>query len=127
MNRLFLCALFFMAAAAEAQELPDAPKPKVIDRRFLIATAALAGSSIADGISTERMLARGCHELNPTYGRYPSPVRVAGTNAAWFAGEVGISYLLKRKFPRRHLWMLPFLDVANHTFASFHNELLQCP
>jgi len=110
-------------AQSSAEVLPEAPKPKVMDRRFFLAISALAAAKATDGVTTERMLGRGFHELNPLFGRHPSPARVAGTNAAYFAGEVAVAYILKKRFPKRHFWLIePLLQSADHIRSAVHNE-----
>lgn len=123
--------MVFLAVPGQAQGLPDAPKPKTIDRTFLISVGVLAAASTADQITTERFLNRGCHELNPIFGPHPSPSKVAGVSLLYFGGEVGLSYVLK-KFGRGHWWskvwlVEPSWGTAVHIQASVHNEGLTCP
>lgn len=79
--------LLLLAVAANAQEKPDAPKPKT-DKVFWVGTTALAAAKTFDAIETASLLSRGGHENNPVFGQHPSPARLGLLNAAIFAGEV---------------------------------------
>lgn len=145
----FLLTLFLCLSTKANDEKPDAPKPKdnteytapllsqqtkrppVMDEKFLAAMGALAAAKTADGITTQRLLDRGplYHEMNPIFGRRPSSARIAGTNAAYFAGEVATAYLVK-KYGRGHwwskIWMVePAWQTAEHVRCAVHNEHLQ--
>lgn len=86
-----------------AQTLPDAPKPKPHSQKvFWIGTALLAASQTADAITTRKLLDRGGVELDPIFGRNPSPGKQAGINAALFVGQVLAFRLTERN---RHAWI----------------------
>lgn len=111
-------------ANAQTVPLPDAPRPHTVDRKFLIAVGLNAAAKAADGITTERMLARGCHETNPVYGPHPSALRISATQAAFFAGEVTAAYFLKRRF--RRVWILPLAEGIVNVVGAVQNERLSC-
>lgn len=133
--KILLTAALFTAFAFPAQAqtmLPDAPKPnvtgRVADRQFWIVTGLLAAAKATDSITTKRALNRGAIESNPLYGPRPSSARIAGTDVAVFAGEVGIAYLLKR-VGRGHWWgrawmMEPAWSIGEGARGAIHNERL---
>ena len=55
---------------------------------FWIGTTLLAASKTADAITTRQLLDRGRVELNPVFGRRPSPGTRAAVYAVFFAGQV---------------------------------------
>lgn len=116
-----ICAtLLLLSTASHAQEkpccssdicraqhhhgLPEAPRPKPNSKVFWIGTAALAGSTIADAVTTRENLDKGSRfiETNPVYGRRPSPAKQAGIEAALFAGQV-LAFHFTEKSP--HKWI----------------------
>jgi hypothetical protein len=133
MKYLALVVLLFpIVTFAGPERKIEAPKPKVMDREFFAAMTVLAAAKTADGITSIRMLNRGCHETNPIFGeRYPSSGRIAGTNAAYLAGEVALAYTLKRLGQNhrwtKHLWLIePAYQVGGHIAAAADNEALVC-
>jgi hypothetical protein len=105
-----LLIVLFLAVSLHAQELPDAPKPKPaieqhhFNRRVFVAgVSLLAASNVADAITTRQNLDRpGGAELNPVFGRHPSPAKQTGINAAFFAGQSALFYLSEHS---RHKWI----------------------
>lgn len=129
----FLALLLLIAPLAQANTLIDSPQPKAIpqkrvaDRKFWVVMGALAAAKTTDAITTERFLCtKNSYETNPIFGRHPSVGRFAGINAAYFSGEVGLAYGLKR-FGRNHWWakawmIEPVFQAADHIFWAAHNE-----
>ena len=104
-----LMIVMFVTVPLHAQNLPDAPKPKPaieqhhFDRRVFVAgVSLLAASNVADAASTRRLLDRSGRELNPVFGRHPSPAKQAGINAAFFAGQSALFQLTERS---SHKWI----------------------
>ena len=128
MRRTFALAALLLSALpchAQTQPLPDAPKPKLeqyhLNRRaFVAGISLLAASKTADAITTRQLLDRGGLELNPIFGRSPSPAKQAGINLAFFAGESALFYLTEHN---RHAWVRwagrAFLahSVVEHAYA----------
>ena len=128
---LLLVLSFLLAPTVHAQEkpLPDAPKPKLeqyhLNRRaFVAGVSLLAASKTADAITTRQLLDRGGWENDPVFGRHPSPVKQAGINLAFFAGESALFYLTEHN---RHTWIRwtgrAFLaaSVVQHAHAAACN------
>jgi hypothetical protein len=101
---LLFLALFLFAGIAPAQDKPEAPKPKQQFNRkvFVAGVSLLAAAKTADAITTRRNLDQGGWENNPVFGRHPSPVKQAGINLAFFAGESAIFYFTEHN---RHTWI----------------------
>ena len=97
---LFAVLALAIPLHAQTKPLPDAPKPN--RKAFLAGVSLLAASKTADAITTRQLLDRGGVELNPIFGRYPSPARQAGINLAFFAGQSALFYLAERN---RHAWV----------------------
>lgn len=89
-----LLAVLTFAIPLSAQEKPDAPKPN--RRVFIAGVDLLAASKAADAITTRQLLDRGGVELNPVFGRYPSPAKQAGINAGIFAAQSTAFYFTER-------------------------------
>lgn len=118
--------MLMCAVACSAKELPDAPKPKVIDRNFLVAMSALGASKAVDGF-TSANLQSGCHENNFVLGRHPSDGQLAGYFVATYAIEVATAYAVKRFGVHhrwaRHLWLIePARQTTLHIYWSVKNE-----
>lgn len=112
------------AANAQTVPLPDAPRPKVLDRKFILASGALAASAAFDMTETKLLLDRGGVEYNPAFGRHPSTARLVGVASAWFAGYVVLSYELKKHHPRafRHWWIPLAIETADHLGGGFYDR-----
>jgi hypothetical protein len=113
-------AFFLFVSPTNAQI--EAPKPN--RRTFLAGVCLLAAAKTADAISTRQLLDRGGWENNSLFGRYPSPAKQAGINAAMFAGQTAVFYFTERS---RHAWVRWTgrtwlgLTVANHARLAFCN------
>ena len=144
MRILTILTMFLLAAMSlRAQSrlpgpgsgLPDMPKPKVemkgpvVDRRFVLAVTVLAVAKTADAISTVRGLGRGNVEQNPIFGARPGAWRLAGVNAGYFAGEVGLAYVVKRAGRGRwwgRAWPVEIgWQTGAHLRAAVGNERLR--
>lgn len=112
------------AATAQTVPLPDVPRPKVIDRKFVLASGVLAASTAFDMTETKLLLDRGGVEYNPAFGRHPSTARLVGVASAWFAGYVVLSYELKKHHPRafRHWWIPLALETADHMGGGLYDR-----
>lgn len=125
---LLLIALL-LSPVAGATEFPDAPVAKIKpDRRvFGIGEALLAGSKIADQITTRQLLDRGGWENDPLFGRYPSPARQAGISSLAFLTDSTLFYFTEHS---RHSWIrwsgraYVGLVVANHFELAACNSKL---
>lgn len=116
--------LLLLAVPANAQEKPEAPKPKPHSATvFWLGTAALAASKTFDATETRSLLDRGGHENNPVFGRHPSPAKQGLINAAFFAGQTFLFYKTEHS---RHKW-LRWTGRAYLTFtAEEHYRLGVC-
>jgi len=138
---ILCCIRLSCVAGLPANELPDSPRPKiailrpvpvhrVTDTKFWMVAGALGASAAADFVTTERMLARGHHEMNTLFGAHPSKLRVATVGGAYFAGEVILAYELKR-VGRHHrwargLWLVdPMRQTMDHIYWAASNEKLR--
>ena len=118
-----LLAVILLAVSLHAQEKPNAPKPKQDHKVFAAVTALLAGSNIADAITTRQLLDRGGVELNPVFGRHPSPAKQAGINAAFFAGQVLAFHFTERS---RKPWLRWLGRVGIGLQIEDHTRLAVC-
>ena len=81
-------------------------KTPVVNRTFVAWTLADGATIAADAITTVHCLSLpNCVEKNPLFGSHPSPLRVAGTESAFFATDTLLSYWLKRK--GKSWWWVP--------------------
>lgn len=110
--------LVCLAGSARADDLPDAPKPKVIlpekpnhsRRIWLLETATLGALYAADFTLTARGLGEGCNtwrgckmqESDPLYGRHPSNAQLTIITAAQFAAG---SLVLRKTEKSQHKWV----------------------
>ena len=90
--------VLLLAVPLNAQNLPDAPKPRpeqhLFSRRVFVAgISLLAAPKTADAITTRQLFDRGGSENNPTFRRYPSPAKQAGIKAGIFAAQSFAFYL----------------------------------
>ena len=105
-------ALFLLLAApAFGQE-----KPKVADKKYLMAMGSLVASTTADMWSTSKLQAIGGGERNPLFGKHPSNARLAGTSLAFTAGEAFLAYKLKARFQQSRHWYLRGLWLVEPSF-----------
>lgn len=117
----------FAANAQTVPLLPDAPRPKVVDRKFVVASGALAASAAFDMTETKLLLDRGGVEYNPAFGRHPSTTRLVAVASAYVAAEVLLSYELKKHHPRafRHWWIPLALETADHMGGGLYDRTVQ--
>jgi hypothetical protein len=100
---LFAVLAFAIPLYAQQKPLPDAPKPKTTRASIFVAgVSLLAAAKTADAITTRQLLDRGGQELNPIFGKHPSPAKQAGINAGIFAAQSFAFYLTERN---RHAWV----------------------
>ena len=130
------CCSSNICAAQHHDSLPEAPKPKpeslVVESRdyhsskvFWLGTALLAASNTADGITTRQVLDRGGQELNPMFGRHPSPARQAGIDAALFAVQVIAFHFTERSRYKPVRWagrLFIAYQIADYTRAAACNS-----
>jgi hypothetical protein len=121
-------ALFVVLALAiplQAQQKPDAPKPKKqFSRKVYVAgVALLAASNVADAINTRQLLNRRGWENNPIFGKHPSPAKQAGINAGIFAAQSFAFYLTERN---RHAWVRWTGHALLATATEEHARLAAC-
>ena len=104
LRSIALLVVLALAIPLQAQQKPDAPKPKKqFSRKVYVAgVALLAASNVADAITTRQLLNRGGWENNPIFGKHPSPAKQAGINAGIFAAQSFAFYLTERN---RHAWV----------------------
>lgn len=75
-RRLLLVML--LAVPLHAQEKPKLEVPRFSRKVFMACASRLAASKTADAIATRQLLDRGGVELNPVFGRHPSPAKHVG-------------------------------------------------
>jgi hypothetical protein len=115
----FALAVAFLSSLAWGQ-LPDAPSA---DRAFWINTSASGLATLADGITTVKLV--GHTETCPfeewgssLYGRTPTAGRVTLVMGGLWGASALVSYELKRH--RVHLWKLPLWPVPESYLAYGH-------
>lgn len=122
---LVLLTLCFVPLSASAAELPDAPTPKVVDKKFVAVIGALGGSMAFDMKETRSLLDRGGVEYNTfDFGPRPSNARLVAVESAYFAGFTLLAYEMKKPhswIPRpigrvleKTWWIVPAWQIANH-------------
>lgn len=103
-----ILAILLLCSTAFAQ-LPDKPKPRVVDKKFIAVAAFSVGTAVLDVHST-----RYCFNNNPRCyegqgifaGSRPSTAKLTAVNAPMQAGIlVGTYYLKRRGF--KGWWLLP--------------------
>jgi hypothetical protein len=123
-----VATLFVLSSAAIAQ-LPEGPKAKIVDKKFIAMESYLAASITFDAYSTVAMRSS-CHETNPFLGPHPSTGAVAGFMVAQFIGGSALSYLGKKYFANRLHglgWIAPsFYLSTDHLRAGIHNYTVGC-
>ncbi len=126
--RCYCAAICGRVAAADRCHVEGCrPLAKQAKKVFYIGSAALAASTVADAISTRQLLNRGGFEMNPIYGKRPSPAKQAGINAAFFAGSVGVFYLTERSHSRVIRWAGRSwigLQTAQHSYLAACNSAI---
>ncbi len=121
LKHLILLALIFICSArACAQDLPDHPRPKTLNRIEL----SLAGLSLAaDGFTTEKDNRPHWKDYNPVINNF---VHGPKSNAVYFSAMFGgliYSNRLLRNHPRmRH--GLNWSVIAVESYCTYHNAML---
>lgn len=123
-KNLIIAVLFLIAIPALAQEQPHFSK-----KRFIVQLSALAGSAIADGITTAHVQDRGGFEVNPIYGRHPSSGRLAAIQLGFFTSSGSLLWFGEHSHFRWMRWGSRSYvagETAFHSFAAVHNTGV-CP
>ena len=81
-----------------------------------VALGVLALALLADVVTTQQAIHRGCHEANPVYGKHPSTALLLATHGTIFAGAYA------SKAPA---W-LDYTGAAIFGAIALHNATLQC-
>jgi len=90
MRILVLLLCFSLVACLNAQEVPEAPKPKTRRLFFYVGAGALAGAATYDWKTTSELIHRGGWEKNSSWaiGRRPSDAQIGAFGSAWTSAEV---------------------------------------
>lgn len=119
-----------MVTTAHCQ-LPDAPSAtRVADRNFLVLVGVNAGATLADAITTAKLV--GHTEACPyevwspaLYGREANDARVYAVMGAQAVAATGLAYVLKRyrvRVWRVKLWTVPLAwQTYAHGSGAVHN------
>jgi hypothetical protein len=92
-----------------------------LDRNFILFHTISTMALFADIWTTERAQPKAI-ELNPLFGRHPTPARVYSIAVPLHIFFVYRSYRAKKLAPRRSVWKLtPRLSIAVHTAAAINN------
>ncbi len=129
-----LIAILLLCGVALGSELPDAPSAttrRVADTEFWTLTGITFAANVADAVTTQQALARGCEEGNPFLGPNPSGALLWGYSLGVAGAASGGAYALKRWMPDkpvlRHLWRVPAaLLVGSRTRDAIHNAGMDC-
>ena len=120
---LLLLALPLAAADPSAIALPETPH-RVVDKKFVTATAFQVAANIFDVESTIGMEKKGlCKEGWSSWavGDHPTRAKLYATAALANAGTATLAYLLKKK--GKSYWWLPQVTAGSvHTFAASRNR-----
>jgi hypothetical protein len=120
---LLLLALPLVAADPSAIALPETPH-RVVDKKFVTATAFQVAANIFDVESTIGMQKKGlCKEGWSSWavGDHPTRAKLYTTAALANAGTATLAYLLKKK--GKSYWWLPQVSAGSiHTFAASRNR-----
>ena len=81
-----------------------------------VALGVLALALLADVVTTQQAIHRGCHEANPVYGKHPSAALLLATHGAIFAGAYA------SKAPA---W-LDYTGAALFGAVALHNATIRC-
>jgi hypothetical protein len=133
---LFLSASLLFSTPAIAQNLPDAPTPKVavkqprFDKTVLKATGGLLLSEVYDGATTAHFVhvCSGCTEANPVsrvfIGSRPTIPRMVAFGSAEAVGLYFLANHMKHsdhKWERKTWWVPIAVNAAGHVLAGTHN------
>jgi hypothetical protein len=120
---LLLLTLPLAAADPSAIALPETPH-RVVDKKFVTATAFQVAANIFDVESTIGMQKKGlCKEGWSSWavGDHPTRAKLYATAALANAGTATLAYLLKKK--GKSYWWLPQVSAGSvHTFAASRNR-----
>lgn len=123
----FFCLLALLLYAAvtplQAQEKPDAPKPKHDCKVFIAGVSLLAASATADAITTRQLVDRGGWENNPVLGRHPSNARLTGEFVAEFAAQALVFHFTERS---HRPWLRWLGRTAIGITIEEHSRLAAC-
>jgi hypothetical protein len=121
---ILLLALPLAAADPAVIALPEAPRHRVVDRKFVATTAFQVAANIFDVESTIGMQKKGlCKEGWSSWavGDYPQRPKLYATAALANAGTATLAYFLKKK--GKSYWWLPQVAAGSvHTFAASRNR-----
>jgi len=98
-----------------------------LDTKFILLQALSTVALFADIQTTTHALAAQpkAIELNPLFGKHPTPARVYGTAVPLHAFAFYQSYRAKKLAPRRNVWKFaPKLSIAVHTAAAINNLIV---
>ncbi len=119
----YLAAIALIATAAAAQNLPEAPNSRVVDKKFVTLAFLSTATSFSDSYTTtwarENWLAGKTGVCNIEkesaylYGTHPTPGRAYAVAAGKSVTSALASYYLRKHHSR--LWSLPL--VVNATFG----------
>ena len=117
-------------AAICGAELPEAPQPRILDKKFMLVEGVAAASVALDAYTTTA-IKRPCYETNPILGRHPSTLETAAYMTGRFAGITAIHYFGRKMHmgQRFHgaVWAVPtFYFSFEHAYAGVHNVFFSC-
>jgi hypothetical protein len=95
-----------------------------LDSKFITLQALSTMALIADAETTLRGLKQNpeATELNPLFGRHPTPARLFGIAVPLQVFNICFSYHLKKIAPRRSDWkFVPKLSITVHSIAAANN------
>ncbi len=130
-----LIAILLLGGMALGADLPDAPSAtasrRVADKDFWMLTGVTFAANIADAVTTQQSLARGCQEGNPVLGPNPSGAVLWSYSLGIAGAAAGGTYVLKRWMPDkpvlRQMWRVPAaLLVGSRTRDAIHNATISC-
>ena len=122
-------------SASVAEDLPSAPSPNATsavkpttstvktigklapsERSFVVFSAFSIGATVADMALTNRCVSAGtCVETNPLFGTRPTAAGLYGVSMSLTAGELLLSYYLKKHYPDSKAWMVgPVVSIIAH-------------
>jgi hypothetical protein len=89
-------------------------------------------ANVADAVTTQQALARGCQEGNSFLGPNPSGTMLWSYSLGVAGAAAGGAYVLKRWMPNKpvlkQLWRVPTaLLVSSRTRDAIHNATISCP
>ena len=108
-----------------AENPPKAAEGRPANRGFLLLATLSAAATIADIELTANCLRTvpNCREGNSILGSDPSRSRLYGVNVPIYVGQVMLSRVLRRKFPERKAWTVPFLSSTGTHVVGIASNL----